>query len=73
MEARRSYTAKPDGEEMRPVEGLDRRAVVMFPVIASGDITGAVLLLENDAGTTPRDTDIKLTQMAAVFLGKQME
>jgi len=74
MENRRSFTLRPgDISEFFPVEGLERRAVVCFPVIAAGDINGAVLLLENDAGQPPRDTEIKLAQVAAGFLGKQME
>jgi len=74
MENRRSFTVRPgDSAELYPVEGLERRAVVCFPVIASGDVNGAVLLLENDAGQHPRDTEIKLAQVAAGFLGKQME
>lgn len=73
MESRRSYISRQGDGGFFPVEGLDRRAVVVFPVIASGDINGAVLLLENDAGTAPRDTEIKLTEVAAGFLGKQME
>ena len=73
MPSRSSFIARPYGAELYPVEGLDRRAVVALPVNASGDINGAVLLLENDAGVLPRDTDIKLAEVAAGFLGKQME
>ena len=74
MENRRSFTLRPgESTELFPVEGLERRAVVCFPVIASGDVNGAVLLLESDAGQPPRDTEIKLAQVAAGFLGKQME
>ena len=42
-------------------------------VIASGDIGGAVIFLENENGDYPSDTEIKLAQVAAAFLGKQME
>ena len=73
IEARRAYTSHGDGDALCPVDGLDRRAVVMFPVIASGDINGAIVLLENDSGTPPRDTEIRLVEVAAGFMGKQME
>ncbi|MBE6764606.1 MAG: AbrB/MazE/SpoVT family DNA-binding domain-containing protein [Ruminococcaceae bacterium] len=74
MEGRRSFAAKSSADGyIQPVEGLDRKAVVMFPVIASGDIVGAVVLLESDSGSFPRDTEVKLAQVAAGFLGKQME
>ena len=73
MEGRKSFTSSDSIGDFLPVEGLDRKAVVAFPVIASGDITGAVILLENDAGDLPKETEIKLAQVAAGFLGKQME
>ncbi len=73
MESRQPYVLKNANDELFPVEGLERKAAVIFPVIASGDINGAVLLLENDAGNLPKDTEIRLTEMAAGFMGKQME
>lgn len=74
MEGRRSFISKSASDgSMQPVEGLDRRAVAMFPVLASGDIVGSVVLLESDSGNFPKDTEIKLAQVAAGFLGKQME
>jgi len=74
MENRRSFTLRPgEGTDLYPVEGLERRAVVCFPVITSGDVNGAVMLLENDAGQSPKETEIKLASVAAGFLGRQME
>ncbi len=74
MEARRSYSAQPnDVEEMQPVEGETRAAAVIYPIIASGDVTGAVVMLRGDSPSYPTDTERKLAQSAAVFLGKQME
>jgi len=73
MEGRKSFTAKDSSGDFLPVEGLDRKAAVAFPILASGDITGAVVLLENDAGSPPNETEIKLAQVAAGFLGKQLE
>lgn len=73
MEGRKQFIPKDHAGDLLPVEGLDRKAVVAFPVMASGDVTGAVVLLENDAGETPKETEIKLAQVAAGFLGKQME
>ena len=73
MEARRPYVIKGDTDRLYPVEGIDRAAVVMFPIIASGDINGAVVLLDNDSGSAPRDIEIKLAEVAAGFIGKQME
>ena len=42
-------------------------------IIGGGDVMGAVVLLTGDKNSPPTQTDIKLTQVAAGFLGKQME
>lgn len=74
MEERQTHIAKA-GERTRlqPIEGLDRYAGVMVPILAAGDITGAVCLMLPESGAIPTDGEIKLTQIAAGFLGKQME
>lgn len=73
INTRRSYIAGTDtAEVLYPVEGIDRRAAVMIPIISSGDVTGSVILLQN--GTEPpTETEQKLLQTAASFLGKQTE
>ncbi len=74
MESRRSYVFTKEAETtVTPIEGMDKKAAVIFPIIVAGDVTGAVTLLQNDANTIPGDTETKLTQAAAEFLGKQME
>ena len=74
MEARRSFSSKNSSDGyILPVDGIDRKAVVMFPVLASGDIVGSVVLLESDSSNPPRDAEVKIAQVAAGFLGKQME
>ena len=73
MENRSEYVMKNSDEQMQPIEGLDRYALVACPVISSGDIVGAVMLLANENANSPTDAEIKLTQVAAAFLGKQME
>ena len=73
MESRKDYTAQKSGDKMMPVEGLDRSALVACPVTSMGDVVGAVLLLANDGSSTPTETEVKLTQVAAAFLGKQMD
>ena len=44
-----------------------------FPIIGAGDVSGAVVLLTADEASVPTQTEIKLVQVAASFLGKQME
>lgn len=74
MEARRSFAVQSgDLGQIQPVEGLDHPLSVVYPIIASGDVTGSVIMLSNEKNTPPTETEIKLTQSAAVFLGRQME
>ena len=56
-----------------PIEGIERTALVIYPIISSGDVTGSVVMLQGEEIQAPNETEIKLTQAAAAFLGKQME
>ncbi|MBQ2903593.1 MAG: recombinase family protein [Clostridia bacterium] len=73
MEKRENYVCCVDSERMRPVEGYNREAAVAFPIIGGGDVSGAIVMLMNDNGSCPTQTETKLAQIAASFLGKQME
>ena len=74
MESRRCFTAhQNDVGEIQPVEGLDRSASIVYPIIASGDVTGSVIMLTGEKTIPPTEVEIKLAQSAAAFLGKQME
>ena len=74
MESRRTHVARAgERERLQPVEGADRFAAVAAPILAAGHITGAVCLLLPETGAIPGESDIKLVQVAAAFLGKQME
>lgn len=73
MEKRENYVYTAEAEKLRPVEGIDRDAVVAFPIVGGGDVSGALVLLTNDSGAYPTQTETKLAQVAASFLGKQME
>ena len=74
MDERQLVTARTEGGKGVPVvEGRDRLAGIAAPILSSGDVTGCVCILMNDAGAMPGDTDIKMAQVAAAFLGKQME
>lgn len=72
MEQRR--IANLSGGKTQPaLEGLDNTVCVGVPIINSGDVSGAVVLLGDEQNTSANDTDIKLATVAASFLGKQME
>ena len=62
-----------DQKRTQPVEGIERYAAVTAPIMASGDVIGAVCLLLPETGAIPGEGDVKLAQVAAAFLGKQME
>ena len=74
MNFRKSYVLKAgETSPLSPAEGVNGKLFVMFPIIASGDVTGAVLMLTEDNVITPTEAETKLVQSAAEFLGKQME
>lgn len=58
---------------MSAIEGLDRQAQVVYPIIYAGDVSGAVAMIEDENHDIPSEADIKLIQVAASFLGTQME
>lgn len=73
IERRDTFTAAEGTGDLFPIEGYDRPASVMYPVVASGDVAGSVLLLLPEDGKLPTQTEIKLVQAAATLIGKQME
>ena len=72
MQGRQSYVSR-GSSDIRPVEGMDRTAAVIYPIIASSDVTGAVILLNSESSVAAGEAEAKLAQAAAAFLGKQME
>lgn len=73
MQTRRSFVGT-SGEKITPVEGIDRQAQIVCPILAASDVTGAVVVLQPDGESTlPMETETKLAQVASAFLGKQME
>ena len=73
MESRRTViNRKSDGRSIAPLEGTELIIAVASPIIASGDVIGAVVLVR-DEKSEASDADVKLAQVASAFLGKQME
>ncbi len=74
LRARRSLAGKVGEEAVQPAEGMERRAAAMYPIVATGDVMGAVMLLQSDP---PRreagEENARLAQAAALFLGRQIE
>lgn len=73
MENRQIHISTKEVPPINAIEGFDRKANVVYPIIYGGDVSGAVALMEDDKHTLPDESDIKLVQVAAAFLGKQME
>ncbi len=73
MERRASFVSGRDDDELTCAEGVERKAGVMAPIIGAGDVMGAVVLLQDEKSAPPSQTDVKLVQVAAGFLSKQME
>ena len=71
MEGRR-VEVYPSEKSVPAIEGIDQNIAVAAPIIASGDVSGAVVLTSSD-GESAKESDIKLATVAASFLGKQME
>ena len=46
---------------------------VVYPIVAQGDVVGSVILLSKDAKTKMGETEKKVVESAAGFLGSQMD
>lgn len=74
MEKRKNFYGSTGGEnKLMPVEGIEKSASVMYPIIAGGDVTGAVIMLFGEDMSMPTEIENKLIQTAAAFLAKQTE
>ena len=73
MENRAIHIATREVPSMNAVEGFERNANIVYPIVYGGDVSGAVAMFEDEKHTLPNETEIKLVQVAAAFLGKQME
>ena len=62
-----------DKNYINPIEGSEKYCLVAIPIISSGDCTGAIMFINNDDNKDLSETDVKLIEVAASFLGKQME
>lgn len=73
MENRQIHIKTDTVPAMNAIEGVARQADVVYPIIYGGDVSGAIAMFENEDGSLPSEADIKLVQVAAAFLGQQME
>lgn len=74
MDSRKLYANGGDPEKaLLPCEGAQRALLCVCPIIAAGDVTGAVGLLTEDRAAQPDAAQEKAAAVAAAFLAKQME
>ena len=73
MENRGVYTAGPDAVSVAVTEAPDSpSASVAAPILAAGDVMGCVTFVAGE-GSRTGDAERKLAELAAGFLGRQME
>mgnify|MGYP001625422907 CR=1 FL=1 len=73
LDSRRSWLYEGEGRQLFPVEGISKAAIAVAPIIASGDIAGAVCLLASEQSSKGSQLQLTLAQTAAMILGKQLE
>ena len=73
MESRKPYLRQDAEQTVLPCEGSPRVLLCAFPIIAAGDVAGAVGLLTEDRSAKPDASQQKAVAVAAAFLAKQME
>ncbi|MFI3141177.1 MAG: stage V sporulation T C-terminal domain-containing protein [Clostridia bacterium] len=73
MLKRELYSWQNIGEKMELIKDSEHGVAALMPIIGSGDVMGAVVLLSVGNGAPLSETQIKILQVAAGFLGKQME
>lgn len=74
MEQRKSYRYRSGESRLRVAEAVDRYYLgVAAPIVAEGDLMGCVLLLMDESDAEPTESEQKLAQTVAGFLGRQME
>ena len=73
MENRQIHIKTDKIPPMNAIEGYNRQAEIVYPIIYGGDVSGSIAVFEDEKGELPSEADIKLVQVAAAFLGKQME
>ena len=74
MEGRKIYQFHPGERALFVTDTGDKyTAAVAAPVISEGDALGLVLFVGEDGGKPTGDTEYKLAQAIAAFLGRHME
>ena len=74
MELRRSYRYQTGDSKLHPTDSTERYHLgTAAPIVTEGDLMGCVMLLLENEDAPLGESDQKLVQTVAGFLGKQME
>jgi len=77
MDTRKKIAAnKSQGSKLFNIYGQDANdytSQVIVPILAEGDVIGAVMMISKDPLTVMGETELKVVETAASFVGKQME
>ena len=74
MESRRIYQYSGEDQPIPVSDSTDKLITnVAAPILAEGDLLGLVLFIGTEAVPTTGDTEYKLAQTIAAFLGRHME
>lgn len=67
MENRKQYFSENGTDSLMPAEGVEKGAMACLPIIAAGDVTGAVAFLDNGEGSAINDSQKSLILAASQF------
>lgn len=74
MEARKFYRYTPGDQKLRVTDHSDKFHLgIAAPILSQGDLMGCVMMLLEENGEPLQESDQRLAQTVAEFLGKQME
>ena len=74
MEQRKHYRYTSGEAKLKPTELTEKYHLgVASPILCQGDLMGCVMMLLEENGEPLQESDQKLAQTVAEFLGKQME
>ena len=74
MESRKHYLYTPGETKLKATEHSDRYHLgVAAPILSQGDLMGCVMMLLEENAEPLKESDQRLAQTVAEFLGKQME
>lgn len=74
IEQRKSHIYRSyEDSKLLPIEGINKYAIACSPIIAQGDVSGAVMLLDGEGSEYANPEQAALVQAAAMYFSKQME